>query len=114
MRIEFERGAVTFIAAWEESFSHYTIELVCSTGRLRYEKGGKLITWEAAEVDPNIAGYKILQLTPEVLINDLSRYQWHVTNQLADALVGKKNNLSTGRESLATLEAIHQIISQVK
>lgn len=113
MRVEFEGGAVFFIAAREESFSHYTIELVSSTGRLRYEKGGKLITWESAVVDPNIAGYKILQLTPEVLFNDISRYQWHVANQLAEALIGRKNNLSTGRESFATLEAMHKIISQV-
>lgn len=113
MLVEFERGTVVFIAAWEESFSHYTIELVSSTGRLRYEKGGKLITWESAETDPNIAGYKILQLTPEVIFNDVSRYQWHVVNHLADVLIGKPNNLSSGRESLATLEAIHKIISQV-
>jgi len=52
-------------------------------------------------------------LTPEILFNDISRYQWHVVNQLAEALIGRRVNLSTGRESLATLETIHKIISQV-
>jgi predicted dehydrogenase len=111
VQVEFEGGKVVFIAAWEESFSHYTIELLSPSGRLRYEQGGELITWQSTSPDPNLAGYEILQKTPEVLANGMSHYQWHVANQIAHALANKPHTLSTGRQSLATLEAMHEIIN---
>jgi len=112
VQVEFEWGKVVFIAAWEESFSHYTIELLSPSGRLRYEQGGESIAWQSTHADPNIAGYEILQTVPEMVANGMSRYQWHVADQLASALADKPHTLSTGRQSLATLEAMHQIINQ--
>jgi predicted dehydrogenase len=110
--VEFERGKVIFIAAWEEAFSHYTIELLSQSGRLRYEQGGDSITWQSIRADPNIAGYEILQIEPEMVTNDMNHYQSNVVDQLANALLDKPHTLSTGRQSLATLEAMHQIINQ--
>ena len=112
VQVEFERGKVIFIAAWEEAFSHYTIELLSQSGRLRYEQGGDSIAWQSIHADPNIAGYEILQNEPEMVTNDMNHYQWNVVDQLADALADKQHTLSTGRQSLATLEAMHQIINQ--
>ena len=112
VQVEFERGRVVFIAAWEEAFSHYTIELLSPSGRLRYEQGGESIAWQSTHADPNIAGYEILQNEPEMVINDMNHYQWNVVDQLADALANKPLTLSTGKQSLATLEAMHQIITQ--
>lgn len=110
--VEFERGKVVFQAAWEEAFSHYTLELLSPSGRLRYEQGGEYIAWQSTYSDPNFSGYKILRAAPEVIANGMSRYQWHVADQLANALAGKPHNLCTGRQALATLEAMHQIINQ--
>jgi predicted dehydrogenase len=112
VQVEFERGKVIFISAWEESFSHYTIELLSPSGRLRYELGGESIAWQSTYADPNIAGYQTLQMAPEIIANGMSHYQWHVAKQLANALADKPHTLSTGRQSLATLEAMHQIINQ--
>ena len=112
VQVEFERGKVVFIAVWEESFSHYTIELLSPSGRLRYEQGGKSISWQSTYADPNLAGYEILQLIPEMIANGMSRYQWNVANQLANALADKPHTLSIGRQALSTLEAMHQIINQ--
>ena len=112
VQVEFKQGKVIFIAAWEEAFSHYTIELLSPSGRLRYEEAGESIAWQSTHDDPNIAGYHILQTTPEILANGMSRYQWYVVDQLANALADKPHTLSTGRQSLATLEAMHQIINQ--
>jgi len=112
VQVEFERGKVVFQAAWEEAFSHYTIELLSPSGRLRYEQGGEYIAWQPAYADPNFSGYQILQSIPEVIPNGMNRYQYHVAEQLADALVDKPNTLCTGREALATLEAMQQIINQ--
>ena len=112
VQAEFERGKVVFIAAWEESFSHYTIELLSPSGRLRYEQGGTVITWQSTCAAPGLGGYKILQPIPEVIANGMSRYQWYVVDQLASALAGRPHTLSTGEQSLATLEAMHRIIEQ--
>lgn len=113
VQVEFEHGKVVFQAAWEEAFSHYTLELLSPSGRLRYEQGGEHITWQSTHSDPNFPGYKILQAAPEMIANGMDRYQWHVAEQLADALAEKPPSLCTGRQALATLEAMHQIIKQV-
>ena len=110
--VEFERGKVVFQSAWEEAYSHYTIELLSPSGRLRYEQGGEYIAWHPAQADPNFPGYKILMATPEVIPNGMNRYQWRVFDQLADSLEGEFTSLCTGRQALTTLEAINQIIKQ--
>lgn len=111
VQVEFERGKVVFQAAWEEAFSHYTIELLSPSGRLRYEQGGELIAWQSTQLDPNFTGYKILRTVPEMIDAGMNRYQWHVAGQVADALANKPHSLCTGQQALATLEAIHQIMN---
>lgn len=109
--VEFERGNITFLAAWEEAFSHYTIELLSPSGRLRYEKGGEYITWQSTQPDPNFSGYTILNEQPEIIGNSMDRYQWHVADQLARALAGQAASICSGREGLTTLEYMNQIIN---
>ena len=111
VQVEFAGGKVVFMSAWEESFSHYSIELLSPSGRLRYEQGGEIISWQSVQADPNFVGHQILQAAPEMILNGMSRYQWYVVNQLAYALTDKPHTLSTGRESLATIEAMHHIVS---
>lgn len=111
VQVEFERGKIVFLAGWEEEFSHCTIELLSPSGRLRYENGGATIAWQPTHPDPKISGYKGLQAEPEVIANGMDRYQYHVAGQLAKALADRPNTLCTGRQSLATIEAMHQIIN---
>ena len=110
VEVEFESGSVIFRAAWEEAFSHYTIELLSQSGRLRYEQGGESIAWQSTHSDANFSGYNILNIKPELIANGMNRYQWHVFDQLAASLAGKSTTLCTGRQALTTLEAISQII----
>ena len=112
VQVVFERGTVVFQAAWEEAFSHYTIELLSPSGRLRYEQGGEYIIWNSIHSDPNFSGYSILQAKPEVIVNSMDRYQWNVVDQLADVLAEKSHTLCTGRQALATLEEMYQIINR--
>ena len=112
VQVEFAHGKVVFIAAWEEAFSHYTIELLSPSGRLRYDQGGESIAWQSTQADPNMSGYEILKNVPEMIPNGMSRYQWNVADQLANALADKPHTLSTAKQSLATLEAMHQLINQ--
>jgi predicted dehydrogenase len=112
LQIEFKHGKVLFIAAWEEDFSHYTIELLSPSGRLRYEQEGESIFWQSTQDHPTIEGYKVLKIDSEVISNDMNRYQWNIVNQLAIALLDKQHNLSTGIQSLETLQAMHQLINK--
>jgi len=112
--VDFELGSITFLAAWEESFSHYTIELLCNTGRLRYEKGGEQITWQAKYEDPSFPGYSVLKDIPQVIPNSMNHYQWHVTDQLSKSLDCQTASICSGIEALTTLEYMHKIINTNK
>jgi len=112
VEVEFDHGRVTFISAWEEAFSHYTVELVSQSGRLRYEQGGELIEWQSVLSDRSFSGYKILNIMPEKIANGMSKYQWHVYEQLSASFDGKENTLCTGRQALSTLESMHKIIKE--
>jgi predicted dehydrogenase len=109
VQVEFERGKVVFLAAREEAYSHYTIELVSQTGRLRYEKGGELIAWQSTQSDEKISSYNVLRDVPDIIPNDMNRYAWNVADHLAVAIAGKSHSLCTGRQALHTLDAMHQI-----
>jgi predicted dehydrogenase len=111
VQVAFRDGTVTFLAAREEQFSHYTIELVAANGRLRYEQGGRSVLWQPAGPDPRLPAYTVLAPEPEQLATGLDRYQWQVAENLARALRGDAGAaLCSGAEALATLEAIDSII----
>ena len=109
--VEFERGSVVFRAAWEESYSHNTIELLSPTGRLCYDRGGELIHWQTTINDPAFIGYTVLNPEPEIINNGMDRYQYHVAEQLTLALEGKKASLCSGTEAVDTLKAMHEILN---
>lgn len=111
VRVAFERGSVVLLAAREEAFSHYTIELVAGNGRLRYEQGGQQVSWQPA-VAGALAGYTVLAAQAESLPSGMRQYQLHVAQQLAAALRGEPHVLCSGAEALATLEHMQPIIEQ--
>lgn len=111
VHIAFRKGSVVFAAAREEAFSHYTIELLASNGRLRYEQGGQQVQWQAA-IPGELRGYTVLSSEVETLPNGMHRYQWHVAEQLAAALDGRLHHLCSGAEALATVENMQSIIDK--
>lgn len=110
VRVRFARGSVLFVAAWEEAYSHYTIELMSPSGRLRYEKRGTQVQWQAACSDPEFPGYTVLGDQPEMIASGMERFQWHVADQLAHALDGVPAHLCSGEEALATLINMNTIL----
>lgn len=112
VQIQFERGDAVFRAAWEECYSHYSIEMLSRSGRLRYDKGGELIEWQGVYADPNFDGYRILAEQAQTIPNGMGIYQWHVYEQLHRHLARAETTLCTGRQALKTLEAINLIINQ--
>lgn len=113
LRVTFARGAVFFIAAREENFSHHAVELVAANGRLRYEHGGKRIVWQAADPAQSLAGYTFLSPTEELIQTGMSRYQWHVADQLAASLDGRQAQICSGIDALRTIETLAEIRSSL-
>ena len=114
VHVKFEHGTVLFLAAWEDFFSHYTIELINTSGRLRYEQGGEYIVWQSTQADDNIKGYTYLKTEPEIISNRMQFYQLSVIEQMANEMKGKKTSLCTGEQALETLESIHNIIKLIQ
>jgi predicted dehydrogenase len=109
VQVRFERGTVVFLAAWEEAFSHYTVELLSQSGRLRYEQGGKFIQWQPLQADKFFQGYTVLG-NPQVLASGMERSQLQVTEQLARALEGRDAHLCSGMEALHTLNSMTRVL----
>lgn len=107
--IKFKQGEIIFLSAWEESFSHYTIEILSRSGRLRYEHGGENVKWQSISKDPCFEGYTMLCEKQENIASDMKRYQWHVTEQLAQAMAGHRAYLCSGDEALQTLSTLINI-----
>lgn len=111
--ITFEGGTAYFVAAREENFSQYTIELIASNGRLRYERGGDRIVWQEVVTDPTYEGYKVLSPMEELIPTEMQRYQWHVVDQIARNICGYDANVCSGVEALKTLRWLNEIRSMI-
>jgi len=110
VHVTFAHGSIVFLAAREEAFTHCAIELLAPNGRLRYDRGGQQISWQAAQPDPNLQGYSTLSAHTETIASGMDRYQWHVADQLSAAFDGRESCLCTGVEALTTLESLQTII----
>jgi predicted dehydrogenase len=106
--IEFEKGKVFFMSAWEEEFSHYTIELLYSRGRIRYEDGGQAIFLNEVEKDEIFAGYNKLS-TNKIILNEMNYHQYNVLNELSKYLNLQDSTICTGMQALETLEIINHL-----
>jgi predicted dehydrogenase len=109
--VQFELGEVIFMAAQEENFSHYTVELIAQNGRLRYENG--IIKWQKTIPDYSHDGYIILSSKAETLKSDQLRLQWHVADQISSLLSNEDTSICSGEQGLSTLQILSQIREQV-
>lgn len=110
--LKHERGTIAYLAAREEFFSHYTVELIATNGRLYYSRGGESICWQPLKSDPEFPGYTVLDSSPRLLACDMYRYQLHILNQLSKALDGETSTLCTGDDALATMNDVFRVIEQ--
>ena len=108
-QVKFSGGLVSFLAAKEENFSHYTVELVGANGRLRYEQAGASIIWQQAVSDPVCAGYTILDKSEIVIKTDYGRSLWHVADQLAATLKNMPAEICSGDDALLTIKILNAI-----
>lgn len=107
--ITFGSKQILFLAAKEENFSHYTVELLFTNGRLRYELGGEKVIWQGVGSDPAFAGYSVLMDVETCLSTGMNRVQWHVADQLASSLAGEESSICSAVEALRTIEVLASI-----
>ena len=100
----FENSEVIMIPAWEEHFSHYTIEIVSSTGRLYWGHNG--LEWTNIIKSKNFKGYSYLSDEVEVIPSGVEKYQMHVADELYLAMTGNHSSISSGEDALHTLHTI--------
>lgn len=108
--VAFERGEVTFLAAWEEAFSHFEIELFSPNGRLRYGSDTRHINWQATQANERFAGYTALAGEVEEIPTMRERYQYQVADQLALSVKGEPAHLCTGADALTTLTNMRKVL----
>ena len=108
--VSFERGEITFLAGWEEAFSHFEIELFSPNGRLRYGSDTRHINWQSTKADERFAGYTALSSEIEEIPTMRERYQFQVADQLALFLKGEPAHLCTGADALRTLTNMRKVL----
>ncbi len=111
--IVFSGVPVYFLAAREEDFSHYTIELLSPNGRLRYDRGGQNVVWQSVTASATFADYTVLDGTEQKLATSLSRIQWHVVDHLAEVLNEMPSGLCSGEEALRVVDALASIAKEI-
>jgi len=116
VEIEFEKGKIVFISAWEEAFSHYTVELLTPNGRVRYDDRGATIHLQGVINSPIFKGYKILDPESKVIMSNMQHSQLNVVDQLSYCVSGsgEVSNLCSGEEALNTLTSMKLIINEIK
>jgi predicted dehydrogenase len=114
VNVSFADASVFFLAANEEFYSHYTIELITPQGRLRYDRGGNQITWHQSVNSSSIVDYKFLSNIGDIINSDMNYYQLNVVKDISNVLNGKDTMLCTADEELQTMIDLHSIIDGLK
>jgi predicted dehydrogenase len=111
VRLAFGAARIVLLAAREECFSQFAIELVGTGGTVRYADGGHRIEVRRALSDPALPGYRMLAGETEALPTELKRYQWHAVDALHRHLSDGAPLNSSGDTALATLRTVDRIRS---
>lgn len=109
-KIEYSRGTAIFRALWEESFSHFGVELLSPSGRLLYDKINNIFEWQNLNQDTKLKNYPILNKQKEIIKSSYDIYQWCVYDHIHKYLIGDKTNLCTGKQALKAIEGIETLI----
>ena len=114
VRMKFGGLDMYFLAGREECFSIRELELLGTSGWIKYSRGGEEIITKKTGPHPLFPGYTVLEEEGQLLKTDLPRYQWHVVDALYRAMVSGAPLNSTGVTALATLTVVDRILNRVK
>lgn len=108
VRLKFKNSEVVMISAWEEYFSHYTIEIVSSSGRLYWGNSG--LEWTGVNKSKNFTGNTYLSNKTKFTNDVGNKYQMHVADELYLAMLGKQSSICSGEQALQTLKTIKSML----
>lgn len=111
-RVDFNQGSAIFYASDAENFYHYSMEIVTSNGRLRYEHDGK-VSWQKVQKSLTL-GADQLDAAAEIIENASSRYQYNVAEHINSFLQNKDYKLCKGIDDHQNMIWIHEILKQRK
>ena len=112
VKVYFENGEILFLSLQDESYSHYTIELMMTNGLLRYERAGHHVTWQQAIEDTVFKGNCTISNETQIIASSMNKFQYNVASQLALAFGEKEHFLSEGGDALRTLESLSEILEK--
>jgi predicted dehydrogenase len=107
--LTFQSGVVYFIAARDECYTFCNLELIGTSGMVRYDNSGADIEVRFARPHPVYNGYAILDSEGERMTGCLKRFQWHVFDNLYMHLTKEEALCSDGNSALETLRTIETI-----
>jgi predicted dehydrogenase len=112
--LRFGTAHIYLLAAREECYSMYTMELVGTKGVASYLNGGEAIRARFAAPDPVFSGSMTLQQPNAPFESAMGRYQWHVLEALLQHLDTGQPLASDGASALNTLSIIDAILSHLQ
>jgi len=107
--IKFENAESIFIPAWEESYSHYTIEIISTSGRLYWNQN--TLDWKGLDSSNSMDNHVFLSDISETIFTGSNKYQKYVADELYSAMMERPNSIASGDEALETLETLDRILS---
>lgn len=107
--IKFENAESIFIPAWEESYSHYTIEIISKSGRLYWNQN--TLEWKRIDSSNSMDNHVFLSDKSETIFTGSNKYQKYVADELYSAMMERPNSIASGDEALKTLETLDRILS---
>ena len=107
---KFKRGHITFLNS-ENYFSHYSIELFCDFGRIRYDYEGNLVYLNKTQ----ISSYNMreLEMKKVIIKNKMNRSQLNVLNEINNFMNKRKFILCSGKDSLKSITKIFKLLDIV-
>lgn len=109
--IRFGKVVIYFLAAREECFSLFDMELIGTQGMIRYTEGGASIEVRQNQSHLDYSGYKILNSEKRIIKSGMERCQWNVLENLNQFLIGKSPLKSDGRSAIETMEVVENVFS---
>ena len=109
VHLKFENAESTLMPAWEEFFSHYTIEIISASGRLYWSQN--TLEWNGLDSANTSENHVFLSDISEAIFTGSKKYQKYVADELYSAMMGSPNSIASGDEALQTLETLERILS---
>ena len=112
VKINFKHGEIFFLSKKEDLFSFYTMELIASNGRLKYEMNGS-VSWQSKVKDDIFQKYTILDKNKSKIEDKMNYSQYYVLNEIKKNNENKKSVLCDSEEALRNLDFLNNIIEEI-